>query len=123
MTNLPRVRVLDEFLNFMAVRSHYNAGSDASLAEYIHDWLWGDRGTFDCYGDFEIFLKVIPLIVDEWHRDPTILNFAGDSEHEPFERRVTSAFGDDDKFHDIFDRDNFTAAFFHWQQQEEARRG
>jgi hypothetical protein len=66
--------------------------------------------------DFEIFLKVIPLIVDEWHRDPTLIHFGGLSEDlPPRERVASSAFGPDKVLHPIFDRDNFIAAVYDWQ--------
>lgn len=116
-SNVPRVHALDGFLTFVTEEYTYDEGENASLADYIHTWLWNGHAAMNCFGDFEIFLKVIPLIVDEWYRDPAILDFAGCSERNipPIVRRAMSAFGSGNDLHAIFDRDNFTAAVFNWQ--------
>jgi hypothetical protein len=101
----------------MAEECSNNFREDSSLADYINYWLWNADGAADCFGTFEIFLKVIPLIVDEWYRDPTILYFGGYPKEDipPIEHRATSAFGGDSESHAIFDRDNFIAAVYTWQ--------
>jgi hypothetical protein len=110
------LHILDSFLCYIAEECGKRFREDGSLADYIDYWLW-DRGAADCYGDFEIFLKVIPLVVDEWYRNPAILHFGGSKipEQSSFERRATSAFGGNDEQSAIFDRDNFTAAWFDWK--------
>lgn len=114
--NVPNTNGLDGFRCFMREEcdTHFPEGS--SLADYILEWLWqgGGHGVGSCFGDFEIFLKTIPLIVDAWYRDPTILHYGGSGlpDGPPFERYATSAFGGDDKLHAIFDRDSFTAAVY-----------
>jgi hypothetical protein len=114
-SNVPRVQALDSFLTYMCEEYDQYVPDTYSLADYIHQWLWSGHGVDNCFGDFEIFLKVIPLIVDEWYRDPRILYFDVGDERGVIERRAATVFGDDTNLlHDIFDRDNFTAAAYNW---------
>lgn len=123
ISNLPRAHGLDDFCTFLQRECRHPFPKGSSLADYIEFWLAGPygRGAASCFGDFEIFLKTIPLIVDAWYRDPTILHYYGSGSppyDAPLKHRATSAFGDDDKQHAIFDRDNFTAAVFIWQRSQ-----
>lgn len=118
-SNVPKVHGLDSFLLFVDTEFAESLPERAALADYIQAWLWAahccSNGAKDSFGDFEIFLKTVALIVDRWHLDPTILDFGGDGKRSPFQRRAASAFGDDgptDAPHAIFDRDNFTTATF-----------
>lgn len=104
---------VEGFLAFIA-SDPWHFPEDSTLADYIDYWLWDGEGVFKCFGDYEIFLKTIPLIVDAWHRDPTILDYVGETD-KAFERRVTSFCDDFGDPHPIFSRDNFVAAAFHWQ--------
>lgn len=113
-SNIPRIQSLDDFRTYMWEECDEHFPEDSSLADYIKHWLWSGRGVDNCFGSFEIFLKVIPLIVDEWYRDPTLIHFGGSEKPaiEPFERQATTAFGGDEHLHAIFDRDNFTTAVY-----------
>lgn len=114
-SNVPLTYGLDDFISFMGEECARVLSSDSSLADHIDCWLWSGKGVIKCFGDFEVFLKVIPLIVDAWYKDPEILHFCGDSDTPPFERHATSTFGSGHELHAIFDRDHFVAAAFIWQ--------
>lgn len=117
-SNVPFTHGLDGFISFISEDCIKVFPPDSSLADHIDYWLWSGHGVVKCFGSFEIFLKVIPLIVDEWYRHPGILHFCGSEDPPPFERHATSAFGHGDELHAIFDRDHFTAAVFIWQHLE-----
>ncbi|SMD14661.1 hypothetical protein [Kibdelosporangium aridum] len=92
----------------------YEDGGETCLANLINEWLWWGNGWARCFGEFEIFLKVVTFLVDEYYREGVdaiaLYRFSG---HPRRKGRVTSVFGDEAHMHTIFDRDNFNAAVFH----------
>jgi hypothetical protein len=118
--NAPLTNGLEGFVTYMSEECVETFPVGTCLADLIAHWVWSGRGVLNCFGDFEILLKTIPLIVDEWYQHPGILHFGGSDEPavEPFERHVTSAFGANNGPHPIFNRDHFVAAAFIWQHIE-----
>lgn len=112
--NAPRWGI-EGFYHFIGECPH-KFPKDSSLADYIEYWVWSGDGVLRCFGSFEILLQTIPYIVDAWHRNPEILDFDGDDQHVAFQRRASSAFGDDQATHAIFDRNHFAAAVFMRQE-------
>jgi hypothetical protein len=47
-----------------------------SLAGYIAKWVRDGHGVHDCQGDFQTFLIAVVSIIDCWHRDPELLDYA-----------------------------------------------
>lgn len=106
----------DHFCDYMAEGCPDATGDEDCLADYINNFLW-HGGVDSCYGNFEIFLKAVALIVDAWHQDHTIIDSKkgpsgpnGSCQHRP--EKVFSKGG-----HPIFNKDNFTAALYSWQRQ------
>ena len=87
--------VVEDFQNF--VRGH--KATNESLGEYIRDWLTYGRGASDCLNNYQFFLSVTILIINEWLRNPELLNYDGGpdgGEDEPvIKRRVSKLFRDD----------------------------
>ena len=87
------------------------------LADYIDNWLSCGDGVTACSGDFQIFLATVAVIIADWHRDPGILDYAGDpdeGEPEVVERRVSQAFNDSEYKHHIFDPYYFKTMVYTW---------
>lgn len=84
-----------------------------SLANYIQDWMHSGFGVYACHGNFEFYLTVVILIINEWSTPGTChgrnleLNYIEDlteggtkeveegSEDRMHERHVDAIFGDE----------------------------
>ena len=119
--NAPRTFGVEGFIEFIRGDCSEVFPENSSLADLIEYWVWQGNGVLKCFGDFEILLKTIPLIVDEWHRNPAILHHYGNAKVPAFERHVTSAFGSDDVPHAVFSRDHFVAAVYIQQDETLSR--
>lgn len=93
---------------------------ETSVADVINEWLWWDRGIARCFASFEIFLKVVTYLIDDYYRQGagTIAVYSGGAHRELVKYRVTSVFGyqsadlNEHYLHPIFDRDNFQGALW-----------
>jgi hypothetical protein len=96
-------------------------GSDICLADLISEWLIDeDDAAIHCFGDFEVFLKVVAYLIDHFYqvgagKGVVIIRDDPDEGDDALKRyRVTSVFGyqpgGGPYSHRIFDRDNFARA-------------
>lgn len=125
MSFLPYSTSFDSFGDFAgffpegdpALDEYVDGGTEVSFADVINTWLWLDVGVARCFGEFEIFLKVLVYLVDRYHSSGAgrLVVYNDGSGEKKY--RVTSLFGDNPKarsgeVHVIFDKDNFCAAAF-----------
>jgi len=98
------------------------SGSHDCLLDFVDAWIWSGPGTDHCFGDFQIYLITIAIIIDEWHKTPDLLDFRGDPKigqpDEVIERRVSSVFKGVNRQHSALDPYNFAAAAYNWQHNE-----
>jgi hypothetical protein len=126
-SDLPFDGVFDSFGDFAGFYSEdSNAWPDLeikgeiSVADVINQWLWWDRGVARCFASFEIFLKAVSYLIDDYHRNGagTIAAYRTDSDGTWSKFRVTSVFGyqptsrHEHYLHPIFNRDNFQGALW-----------
>jgi hypothetical protein len=80
-----------ESIQSIAVSSFYSFVQDTpssafaerdlqSLAGYIAKWVRAGHGVHDCQGDFQTFLIAVISIIDCWHREPGLLDYAPQDE-------------------------------------------
>ncbi|MFC4081752.1 hypothetical protein [Amycolatopsis samaneae] len=93
-------------------------GDHECLADYIRSWVMSGYGVRACNGDFQQFTLAVVAIIDEWTRDPGILDHVRYLSEDPqnddaevIERRVTTIFGNPYTY-TILDPTTFAEATF-----------
>lgn len=97
----------------------FEDGGETTLAHIINEWLWYNGGYRRCFNRFDIFLKIIPFMINDYHRKGAlpIAIFQSVSNDALKRFRVVSvlhdegyATGGEYQLPAIFDPDNFQAA-------------